>query len=126
MDIVGGTVQEIHIDRFAHLILIQGGVAEGHDIALRLRDSPRLTQPVFIVRFLLPDIPHLQKHQGKAPYRRAFQHDRRVLPVAKPFNAVDILIRKIDAAVEGHLAVDHKDLAVVTVVVVRRNNGPDR
>ena len=44
----------------------------------------------------------------------------------EPLDPVDVFVRKIDAAIECDLAVDHEDLAVISVVVVGRHDGDDR
>ena len=40
-------------------------------------------------------------------------------------NSVDILVRQIDAAVEGHLAVGHQDLAMIAVIIMGGYNRLD-
>ena len=78
------------------------------------------------LRLRLVDVPHLQKQQQKAHRGAAAQHDRRVLPVAEAFHAVDILVREVHAAGEGDLPVYDEDLAVVAVIVVRGDERHDR
>ena len=46
--------------------------------------------------------------------------------MAETFLFIDIFIRQIDAAGEGHLAVHHQNLAVVPVVVMGREHRTDR
>ena len=62
------------------------------------------------------DTPHLQKHHGKTPYRVPVQPDAGILPVSEPHFFIDILVRQIDTAGKSRVAVDHRDLPVITVV----------
>ena len=79
-----------------------------------------------VFRVLVLQVPQLQEHERKAPHGLALEHDGGVLPVAVLFLAVDVLVRQVDAAVEGCVAVDHQNLAVIAVVVVRRKERRER
>ena len=77
------------------------------------------------MRAILIHVPHLQKHQCKAAGGFALQHNGGVLPVAVLYFFIDIFIGQIDAARKRDPAVDHHDLAVVAVIVMRGNKGHD-
>ena len=64
--IASGTIQDVHIHLFAYLFSIQGAIPVGHYIALRtfLGEAESGLLPFGL---LYIQIPHLQKHQGKAP-----------------------------------------------------------
>ena len=72
---------------------------------------------------LVVKAPHLEEHQGKASHRVARQHHGSILPLTESFHPADILVCQIDAAVEGNLAVDHKNFPVIPVVVMGGHNG---
>ena len=124
MYIVFGPVENVHIDALPHLIIVQWTIAVGHHIALRLHRR-RGQQRLVPAGFLLRQVPHLQEHQGKALHRLSPQEDGGILPVAEALLAVDVLIRQIYAAGEGHLAVDDQDFPVIPVVIVGGEEGLD-
>ena len=125
--IVPCPVQNVQIHPFAHPFPVQGTVGIGHDEARcpgaalrrRVQSLPAL-QPARL------QVPHLQEHQREAAHRLAPQQHAAVLPVAEAAHLVDILIRQVHAAGEGHLPVDHQDLPVVPVVVVGGHKGHHR
>ena len=124
VNIIRCAVQYVHIYRFSRFILVERTVAVRHDISFCVIDlTGRQRQPLLIIRRCIRShVPHLQEHESEAPCRRPLHHHSCVLPVAESFPAVDVFIRKIDSAVERYLAVYHEDLAVVAVIIVRRND----
>ena len=61
-------------------------------------------------------LPHLQKHDCKIPCRITNQPNARIFPMSVGMGAVNVFIRKVDAAVESGMAVDAQNFAVVTMV----------
>ena len=121
MDVMLCPVQDIHVYRLTDPVIVERTIAIRNDIARRIHGSLRLScYPWRKFRFLIIEIPHLQEHQGKAPYGISFQHHGRILPMSEALPAVDVLIRKIHASVECHFAVYHQDLAMVTVIIMGR------
>ena len=116
-------VEDVHVHLLPHILVVQGTVAVGHHVAgpggCRRASVLKVFQ-IALVGLLPPlrDVPVLQKHHGKTLHRVPLEHHRRVLPVAEALLPVDVLIRQIDAAGEGRVAVDHHDLPVIPVVLV--------
>ena len=119
--------EDVHIDPLAHPILIQRTVGIRQDKALFvLKTGGMCQQPAADLRGSFIHAPELQEHQREAARRLAADHESRILPVAVFRELVDVLVRQIDAAGEGHLTVNDSDLAVVAVVVVGGNHGRRR
>ena len=57
-----------------------------------------------------------QKHDGIGPDGFTFDPDDVVFPAAVFDDGVDVFIGQVDTAGEGHLAIDHHQLAMVAVV----------
>ena len=120
MHVIFCAVDYIHIDGLSDLLVVQGTISVGDHVPRGIfRRAYRTLKPLRELRFFLVDVPHLQKQQRKALCCLAFEHDGCVLPVPEAFGQIDILICEIDASGEGCLAVDHKYLSVISVVVMR-------
>ena len=123
-----GLIKNIHIHTFSHTLMVKRAVAVRHDKALSLL-PPFLSLcclcQVFVIgnRNLLPDIPVLQKHYGKAFCRVSLHHHCRVLPESEPGFYIYVLIRQIDSSCKGRVSVNDQDLSVVPVVLVRGQHG---
>ena len=127
MNIIHRAVQYIHIYGLPDLVVVQGAVAiRNHKTGRMCRKLIRRREIRCKRRLLFKQVPHLQEQECKAGSRIPLQHNRNVLPMPEAFSPVDILIRQIDASVKGDLSVDHQDLPVIPVVIVRGNNRPDR
>ena len=131
MYVVSGCIDDIEVHQLSHGLLIQGTVAvRDHEALhgqLRRIEKFRIPQiPSVILRLLLRNIPHLEKHHGKAGDRVALHHDAGILPVAETHLPVDILIRQVNAARKCRVPVDHQDLSVVPVILVGGQGRSDR
>ena len=129
MDIVGSAVENIHVDRLPHLVLIQRTVGKGNNISFRLLRFYRglhFRRKLQLLPVALVGIPKLQKHQRKAFRSLALQHHSGILPVPEADNTVDVLIGKIDPACKSGFSVDHHNLAVIPVIIMRGDHGTDR
>ena len=124
MDIAVRVAEHIDVDVLAHLVVVQRLLAVGHNVSRRIRRF-RGNGDGGEIRLFFIDVPHLQKHQRKAPHGLAPQHDGGILPVSEAFPPVNILIGEIDPAVEGNPVVDHQNFAVVAVIVVCGDKGRD-
>ena len=62
-------------------------------------------------------IPHMKKHHGHTPHGIAFQHYRRILPMAEAFLLVNIFICQIDSSCKACLSVNDTDLSVISVIL---------
>ena len=122
MNIFRCSVDHIYVYRFSCPVLVKRAVAVRHDITRGvLRHIARSGQPGLIVRIALSHIPHLKEHKSKTPDRISLKHHCSILPVTESYYSVDILIRQIDPAVESDFSVDHKYLAVITIIEMRRH-----
>ena len=127
MHIIRSAVKDVHVHCLTGFILIERAVTVRHYVAMSIRGFIyRQGQPLIIIRLVRTDIPHLKEHQGEARCRRPLEHDRGILPVAEPCDTVYVFVSQIDTAVEGDLAVDHKYLAVIAVIIMRRDDRSDR
>ena len=134
-----GIVDDVHVNGFPHMDGVHGTVRVGNDEALsvprfglseagkQLSQRKRLRKVGGKIRvlFLRIQVPGLKEHAGKASDRIASQADGAVLPVAVARLRVDVGVLQIDAAGKGGVTVHHRDLAVVPVVLHRRQDGPD-
>ena len=68
-------------------------------------------------------LPHLQEHLGHVGDTRTHQTDTGVLPVAKAYALIDILIGQVDAAHKDNVTVHDADFTVVTVVEIGVQGG---
>ena len=131
MHIIFRTVQNVQIDKFAYIFMVKRTVAvRDHEALhgqLRRIEKFRIPQiPAVILRLLLRNIPHLEKHHRKAGDRVALHHDAGILPVAETHLPVDILIRQVNAARKCRVSVYHQDLSVVPVILVGGQGRSDR
>ncbi len=80
--------------------------------------KPRKKPVEFLVILVrcVDGIPHFQKDRRKCTNGRPRHADPRILPLAVGLCDAKVLIRQIVAARIGHLAVDHRDLPVISVV----------
>ena len=127
MHIFQGAVQNIHVNSFAHLIVVQRTVPVRNDIASgmvcregRIRKELRS----FIFSFI--NAPHLQKHQGKTSHRITFQHNGGIFPMPEFLFFINVFIRQINSAVKCRMPIDHQNLPVIPVIIVGGDKGRDR
>ena len=124
MHIIIGAVKDINIHALPHLLPVQRRISIGHHISLDLLfHGNRHIDKLLKLRLPLINIPHLQKHQGKAAHRIPFQLHRSILPVSVKFFPVNVFIRQIHAAVKGNFSVYHQDFPVISVIVMRGDKG---
>ena len=123
VEIVLCIVDDLQIDVLAHIVIVRGAVGVGLDEAVVDAGGRDGAEPDDVLVLLRHQLPHLQKDQGKAPGGIAPEHNGTVPPVAVFLHGVDILVRQIDAAGEGHLSVDDGDLPVIPVVLFDRQEG---
>ena len=111
-----GLIEDVHVDILGTDLIIQRGFPIGTDEAVAFAQAVVgfEVQEVFIL--MTKSIPVGEKHDGVGPDRFAFDADDVVLPLAVFFYDVDVFIGQVDAPGKGNLAVDHHDLAVVTVI----------
>ena len=121
IDIVLGRMEDVLIDHFTGVVTVERRIGIRDHEAGRVRLRVCVTGGVEvgrkILRLLFVEPPHFEEHGREAAHGASGEHDGAVLPVAEAGGAVDILIGKVHAAVEGHPAIDDHDLAVITIVV---------
>ncbi len=116
------TVQNIHIHPLTQFIIIKRTVPIRNDKSLSLLDRKRRIRKKprrLILCFV--NMPHLQKHQGKAFYCLTLYHHGSILPMPELFLLINILICKIHAAVKRRMPVNHQNFPVVAVIIMRGN-----
>ena len=97
-------------------IPVCGRIAVGQDISVPLLRGAgaagiRERQGVF-----RKGVPEFRKHMHIVLHRRPLQAEAAVLPVPVLFDAVDVFIRKVDAAAESDFSVDDQDFTMVPVI----------
>ena len=124
IDILSGPGDHVQIYRLCHPLVVQGGVGVGLDISRPgLYREGRRTEAAEVLLPIGDVVPHGQKHHRHRPGGVPLQADHAVLPVAEAHLPVHILVRQIDAAGKGGLAVHHDELPVVPVVQPQGHQG---
>ena len=121
VNIMSCLIDDVEVNGCPNFFLIRRTVGKRLDITVADRLFLRLIDgPVIVViarrHRLVNKIPELQKHDGQAPDRIAFEHHSGVFPMPVFLIGIDILICQVDASDKPDLAVDHTDFAVITVV----------
>ena len=122
MHIIFCIVQNIHIDKLAHILMIQRTVTVRNHIAFPFRHAItiRCIQIFFIILLRFIYVPYFQKHQSKVSYRLSLNHNRSIFPGSKPFQFSDIFVCKINTTGKSCLSINHYNFSVVTVILHRR------
>ena len=111
----------IKIYKLSNIFIIRRAVAVGHNISLRSRKALKIRLIFLIVIKLLAfPLPHLNKHNGKAPRSLSPNHNRSILPVTEPFLFIYIFVSKINAAVKSGYAVYYKNFSMIAVILGSR------
>ena len=121
MNVPLGAVENVHVYLLANPPVVQGTVpVRNAEAAVALNRGQGAGKESVKVRVLFAQIPHLQKHQRKTPGGFAFDHQGGVLPVAEPGLYINIFVCQIHAAGEGGVAVDDRDLPVISIIIMCR------
>ena len=115
-----GVFDQIQVDVFADVFKIQRAVGVRLDIAFGAFDFFPGCE-VFHINFVwgigvFNSVPHFKKHQCERAHGGAFEADAGVLPIAVGMGDVEIFVGEVVAARVGHLSVDDREFAVITVV----------
>ena len=123
IDVPLGAIDDVHEHGLTDVAVVKWTVIERLHIAVtRAHDGRHIAgtiQEAVFGRVL----PHLQEHLGHVGDTRAHQTDTGVLPMAKAYALIDILIGQVDAAHEADVTVHNADFTVVTVVKIRVQGG---
>ena len=123
VDIVRSLTDDILIDRFTNLTLINRlrPAAIGNVKPFSFNSFIFQMVLVKICDFPAVDVPVHEKKPRQSLDCPTFQADTAIFPMAKTDDMIDILVRQIDTASIANLTVNDQNLAVVTVVIGYRH-----
>ena len=124
VDIVRSLTDDILIDRFTNLTLINGlrPAAIGNVKPFAFDSFIFQMILVKVCDFPTVDIPVHEKEPRQSLDRPTFQAHTAIFPVSKTNDMIDVLVSQIDTASIANLAVNDQNLAVVTIVIGYRHS----